>query len=212
MRRPMPPVRPLPVRLLPLRFPVTRFLVGVALLTVAACSPARTASRDAPPVRPQPVRVDLRGTETFDPSAYPAAVPAEAPTAPAVAHDVPQTLLDNATAAAPAPPPPRPAPTPAPERPVTRPGSLRTITGYRVQIFQSSNKDEADRRVADAIAWWRRTNEGTPEVYTLYRAPYYRVRVGNYATRGEADRAARSVGGSFPGSFVVQDRVTVRQQ
>ena len=66
-------------------------------------------------------------------------------------------------------------------------------------------------RVADAIAWWRRANDGTPEVYTVYRAPYYRVRVGNYATRGEADRAARSVGGSFPGSFVVQDRVTVRQ-
>ncbi len=202
MRRPLPPVRFVSVRFLPL----------AVLLAVAACSPARTATRDAAPARPQPVRVDLRGSETFDPAAYPAAADATVPAEPAVAHDVPQTLLDNATAAAPAPTPrPRPAPTPEPERPAARPGALRTITGYRVQIFQSSSKDEADGRVADAIAWWRRANDGTPEVYTVYRAPYYRVRVGNYATRGEADRAARSVGGSFPGSFVVQDRVTVRQ-
>lgn len=189
--------------------PALRLLPLVALLAVSACTPARTATRPDVPVRPAAPRVELAGTETFDPSAYPADAPASA--VPAVVHDVPQTLLDNATAAAPERP--DPAPTSGTTRPDRPSGgtTLRTITGYRVQIFQSSDKDEADRRVADAMTWWRRANGGTPEIYTVYRAPYYRVRVGNYATRGEATTAARSVGGTFPGSFVVQDRVTVRQ-
>lgn len=157
----------------------------------------------------RPVSADVRSTETFDPSAYPATGQRETPATPDVAHDVPADLLANRTPAAPTAAP-RPS-TPA-ERPTTpREPVMRTVNGYRVQIFQSSSKDDADRRVAEAIAWWRRTNAGTPEVYTVYRAPYYRVRVGNYASRAEADRAARSLGGSFPGSLVVPDRVTVLQ-
>ena len=184
-----------------------RLLPLVLFAAVSACTPARTATRPDVPARPAAPRVELAATETFDPSAYPADAPESA--VPAVAHDVPQTLLDNATAAAPERPDPAPVTAP-PDRP-SGGTTLRTITGYRVQIFQSSNKDEADRRVADAMTWWRRANGGTPEIYTVYRAPYYRVRIGNYATRGEAVSAARSVGGTFPGSFVVQDRVTVRQ-
>ena len=189
--------------------PSLRWWPLLGLFAVAACSPARTATRTPEPER-RPVAADVRPTETFDPSAYPASVRTDAPAIPEVQHDVPEDLLANRTPSTPTPPPTRP--TPPPDRPTTpREPVLRTLNGYRVQIFQSASKDEADRRVADAIAWWRRSTGGTPEVYTVYRAPYYRVRVGNYATRSEADRAARSIGGAFPGSLVVPDRVTVRQ-
>lgn len=185
--------------------------LAVLLVGVAACTPSRPVARETVRRPAVPPGVDVRPTETFDASAYPATITVETPAIPDVEHDVPAELLNNSTP----PPPPRntpPMPPPTPETPaVPREPVLRTVTGYRVQIFQAASKDEADRRVAEAIAWWRRTNGGTPEVYTVYRAPYYRVRVGNYATRVEADRAARSIGGAFPGSFVVQDRVTVRQ-
>jgi hypothetical protein len=182
-----------------------RLLPLVLLLPVAACSSSRprTPAPTRTPERP-PAQADYRTTETFDVAAYPLEAPAD-PSAPVIVHDVPAALMNGTAPDSLAPPAPSRPDTPA------RPGALRTVTGYRVQVFQSSSKDEADRRVADAIAWWRRTQGTAPEVYTAYRAPYYRVRVGNFATRAEASRFAGQLTGTFPSALIVQDRVTVRQ-
>ena len=184
-----------------------RLLPLALILTAAACSSSRPRTAAVPPrapERPAP-EADYRAAETFDVAAYPLEEPVGRGT-PAVAHDVPAALMNGTAPDSLAPASPS---RPGPETP--RPGVLRTITGYRVQIFQSASKDEADRRVAEAIAWWRRTQGNAPEVYTAYRAPYYRVRVGNFATRAEASRFASQLTGAFPSALIVQDRVTVRQ-
>ncbi len=180
-------------------------LVGMLLLvfTLGACASARP--RKTPPARPTtptaPV-ADYTATETFDVGAYPLDTPAQGDAA--VRHSVPAALLNGTAADSLAAAAPRPAPGPP------RPGVLHTVTGYRVQIFQSASKDEADRRVADAIGWWRRTQTGSPEVYTAFRAPYYRVRMGNFATRSEASQFAAQLASAFPSALLVQDRVQVR--
>lgn len=192
----------------------TLFVLPLAAASLAACSSSRPMTPAPPPPPPVP-RVDVAATETLDLGPYMAERPVETPP---VEHEVPADLMNNAvreaprstTETRPGTTPTRPTSPPGTNRP-TRP-VFRTVNGYRVQAMQSTNRVEAERAAQTAMAWWRRTRGGSPEVYLVYRAPYYRVRVGNYAERGEADRVARSLNASFPNAFAVPDRVTVRQQ
>ena len=210
------PVIALPALSLPLaRRRALVLALPLAALGLAACSSSRpVAPRPAPSVPAAP-RVDIAATETMPLGPYLAERPAEAVP---VEHEVPAELMNNAVREA-----PRPPPAPAPSRPTTpsRPTApatprptrpvFRTVQGYRVQVVQSTNRADAERAVQTAMAWWRRSRGGSPEVYLVYRAPYYRVRVGNYSERGESDRVARSLNASFPNAFSVPDRVTVRE-
>ncbi|MCA0269301.1 MAG: SPOR domain-containing protein [Bacteroidetes bacterium] len=188
----------------------TLFVLPLAAASLAACSASRPIAPPAPPPAPPAPRVDVAATETLDLGPYVVERPAE--TRP-VEHEVPADLMNNAVREAPRPTAETPSSRPT-TTPPSRPGRtvFRTVNGYRVQAMQSTNRVEAERAAQTAMAWWRRTRGGSPEVYLVYRAPYYRVRVGNYAERGEADRVARSLNASFPNAFAVPDRVTVRQQ
>ncbi len=162
------------------------------LLTVAACSSTRPTTDDRDDgALPVPAQIDHSAYETFDERPYredaTASTADEGPQ-----HDVPQRLLDGTYAT-----------------PQIEPGTRQTVQGYRVQVFQSTDKAEADARVDQAVAWWNSRHQGTPEVYTVFRAPYYRVRVGNYGTRESANAALRDLRARFPQALLVQDRVTV---
>lgn len=68
------------------------------------------------------------------------------------------------------------------------PASLDMIQGYRVQVFSSTNIDEARAKKAEMDIlvpdeWF----------YLEYESPSYKVRAGNFATRFEADRFARTL-------------------
>jgi hypothetical protein len=101
-----------------------------------------------------------------------------------------------------------------PETPVTRVAgdtseplpdaeSPEFVQGYRVQIFASSNIDEAKKM--------KETAEGLfPDewFYTTYDAPTYKLRAGNFQARWEADRFAKLLGErGFRSAWVVPDRV-----
>ncbi len=133
--------------------------------------------------------------EDFDPAPY-----EEAPIEPSVevSHDVPAELMQG----------------------TVRESGMRTARGYRIQIFNTADKDAADNEVARIIEWWRaeRTSGGgsdlfrsaMPPVYTVYRQPYYRIRLGNFATRAQAERALSAVSARFPGALIVPDTVTLQ--
>lgn len=172
-------------------------LTLVFLLFLAACSGPRPVEPIVQPERPV-APVQHSAYETFDASAYnepPVQVITEAPP---VVHDVPAALLENRAAV----------------RVEGGSGRRVTVNGFRIQIFQSASKPEADARADQAIRWWEQQSSGldlpeTPEVYTLYRAPYYRVRVGNFATRSAANAARAELQRQFPNAFIVQDRVSI---
>lgn len=48
-----------------------------------------------------------------------------------------------------------------------------------------------------------------PGIYLVYKQPYYRIRVGNFARRADAEQALDVVKPHFPNAFVVPDEVTV---
>lgn len=87
-------------------------------------------------------------------------------------------------------------------------------TGYRIQVFSDNNV-----RTAKANAEYRKraVEQRLPGVraYLTYEAPYWRVRVGDYRTRVEADAAMREIKNSFPAFAsevrLVRDRVNVSQ-
>lgn len=175
----------LPVRL--------ALLLGCLLLS--ACSGPREAAEPEPP--PPPQTYALSEFEDFDPSAY-----RDEPQSRTVDvdHDVPGALMDGK---------------------VERANTSRMTDGYRVQVFSTQNKAEADAKVDALIAWWRSRDsagdldgvypgsEDEPPVYLAFRQPYYRVRVGNFATRAEARAFQGYIERSFPGAFVLPDRVVL---
>lgn len=95
--------------------------------------------------------------------------------------------------------------------------------GYRIQVFSSQDKRDADRLVEDVVAWWREEvrngdltavypgNPSPPPVYLDFRQPYYRIRIGDFSTRSEAQAVLRLVGARFAGAFIAPDTVTPRR-
>jgi hypothetical protein len=82
-------------------------------------------------------------------------------------------------------------------------GSVETIQGFRVQVYSTPSIDEAKAKKAEIEAafpaeWF----------YVQYDAPAYKVRAGNFLSRLEADRFARTLADrGFAGTWVVPDRI-----
>ena len=88
-------------------------------------------------------------------------------------------------------------------------------SGFRIQVFASRDKTEADAEVERAIAWWEanRSKFGGPKrppVYIDYEQPWYKVRLGDYVERSEASDVADRLTERFKGAFVVPSEVKLK--
>lgn len=79
------------------------------------------------------------------------------------------------------------------------------IEGYRIQIFMESG-NEAVGRAQEAIATF---SEMFPniETYLSFGQPYYRVRVGNFRTRLEAENQMRNISLHFNKAFIIKEDI-----
>ncbi len=172
----------------------TLLMAGLTVVLFAAgCSGGRGTTGTATDGDVQRDVVRMSDYEDFDAAPYTEEEP-EMQTA--VDHDVPENLMTGRADQ----------------------GVERVIQGYRIQIYQSLDKAQAIEQEEAAIAWWDDVQiENRPEglfedglpAYLDYRQPYYRVRIGDFLSREDAERAARVVGIRFPGSFIAPDVVTV---
>ena len=86
---------------------------------------------------------------------------------------------------------------------VLTPVVAETISGFRVQVFLTQEIDEANQ-IKDTVA------AKVPDewVYVVYDAPYYKVRVGNFADRSAANIMVRKLSqGGYKDAWVVPDKV-----
>ena len=98
-------------------------------------------------------------------------------------------------------------------------GVARTIEGYRIQIFSTQEKRAAEEVLSSATDWWEQAQEGAPDTLTNedlsavieYRQPYYRVRVGAFAERQQAERALNFVKEEYPDAFITRGTVTITE-
>lgn len=176
---------------------VSTAVTAVVVLTLGACASSRNVADDAAVRELQEYIDNIDAYEDFDVTAYvdpPPVVTAN------VDHDVPPELMTGTVES----------------------GSrkLVTIQGFRIQVHSSLDKEGAVAAEERAKAWWRTIRpEEKPAslkradlpVYLKYAQPYYRVRVGNFATREDAEVALQLIQQRFPRAFIAVDRVTVLQ-
>jgi hypothetical protein len=174
---------------------VSLWTLAAVAVSLAACSgPSRTASGPVDVPDETPV-LDLSSTETFDVDPY----RDEAPRSPVIVeHDVPEALMQSRADA----------------------GVVQVVDGFRVQVFSSLDRNEAVMAEEEVSEWWNGLSQriraeygadSTLGIYNNYRQPLYRVRVGDFTRRVDAERLMALMASRFSTVFVVPDRVTIRR-
>lgn len=85
-------------------------------------------------------------------------------------------------------------------------------TGYRIQVY-SDNRQRLAKQRAEQIAGEISGIYPLIGTYMAYKAPYWRLRVGNYLTREEAEIALEDLKTKFPSlageMVIVRDRIII---
>ncbi len=79
----------------------------------------------------------------------------------------------------------------------------RAGPGFRIQVISTTDRTKA-------IAAKTKIYQVYPELkpYFLYQSPYYRLKVGNFKTRTEAEEYLPTLSREFPGTaFIVKDTI-----
>ncbi len=79
------------------------------------------------------------------------------------------------------------------------------MAGYRVQIFFAGgnfSKDKAQQELDEFVLEY----EGY-KAYLSFKAPYYRVRVGDFRTVLEATAFLKRIEQAYPSAFIVEDKI-----
>ncbi|MEO5682424.1 MAG: SPOR domain-containing protein [Chitinophagaceae bacterium] len=82
----------------------------------------------------------------------------------------------------------------------------RNVAGFRIQVINTSDRNAA-------ISAKTKIYQLYPELkaYLLYQAPYFRLRVGNFKDKEEAEDYRKSLSKEFPNSvFLVRDTIEVK--
>ena len=89
-------------------------------------------------------------------------------------------------------------------------GSSQNIAGFRIQVFSDNNIRTAK---GEATAKSKHITEAFPRLrsYITYDAPYWRLRVGDFRSRSDAEEVAEEIKRQFPSYsrevLVVRDRI-----
>ncbi len=78
--------------------------------------------------------------------------------------------------------------------------------GYSVQIFFDSGVDA--QKKAESVVEKYKKDFNDEDAYVFYEAPYFKVRAGNCRTRLEATRLKKSIELQFPGSFIIECKIS----
>ena len=80
--------------------------------------------------------------------------------------------------------------------------------GFRIQIYSGPSPSIADTVAKLFRTWSIQYIAGySPETYTFFKAPYYRVHVGDFHDRTRAYSTSQIIKRQFPDAWVVYDRV-----
>ncbi len=77
-----------------------------------------------------------------------------------------------------------------------------TMSGYRVQIHYGNNRTRATEIKAEFIL----THPDIP-TYLIYQQPNFKVRLGDFKTRIQAQELLDNITADYPASFIVRDEV-----
>ena len=91
---------------------------------------------------------------------------------------------------------------------------------YHVQLDMTKEKEAANQILGRALKWWEAhsasvaarplTEVDASPVTVAWRAPLYRVRIGPFASRAQAESVLETAQSSFPGAFVRPDSLSTQ--
>jgi hypothetical protein len=84
----------------------------------------------------------------------------------------------------------------------------RTMSGYRLQVINSNDRNKV-------FAAKARIYQTYPELkpYLMYQPPFYKLKVGNFKTKEEAEEYRKELSREFPsGVYVVRDIIEVKPE
>jgi len=79
------------------------------------------------------------------------------------------------------------------------------IEGWRIQIFFEAGNYSKSQAI-EAKSNFVNKYSNVP-VYLIFQEPYYKVRIGDYRTKMEAEAFLKKISGSYPNAFVVKDEI-----
>lgn len=80
------------------------------------------------------------------------------------------------------------------------------VRGYRVQVLNTNNRVLANKTKADLYSRFP-----SQKVYIVYRSPFFKVRIGNFLKRDEAESLMHALSSRFSsGIYVVPDLIEYR--
>ncbi|MBI1305757.1 MAG: hypothetical protein GC181_03980 [Bacteroidetes bacterium] len=80
------------------------------------------------------------------------------------------------------------------------------ISGYRIQIYFGHNRNEA---LAVESKFKSYFSEWSSECYVVYYEPNWRVRVGNYYSKIDAQPMMKELQKEFDNVFLIRDKITL---
>lgn len=84
----------------------------------------------------------------------------------------------------------------------------KTARGYRLLVINTNKREEAIAAKTKVYTYFP-----DQKAYLLYQSPYFKVKVGNFKERKEADEFRQLLNRYFPkGVFVIHDIIEVRPQ
>ncbi|WP_310685435.1 SPOR domain-containing protein [Aliifodinibius sp. S!AR15-10] len=87
-------------------------------------------------------------------------------------------------------------------------GNRDPFQGFRIQLISTRNVSMADSVAKSFRIWSDTTITGfTPETYTTFQQPHYRVHVGDFNNRQRAIEFSQLVKRKYPDAWVVHDRI-----
>ncbi len=85
--------------------------------------------------------------------------------------------------------------------------SVSTASGFRIQIFSESGVNSKNKAYAAQDAF--RARYPDVGVYLTFKSPNYKLRVGDFRTRLEAQRFLIDLMADYPNAFIISDPVNL---
>ena len=82
------------------------------------------------------------------------------------------------------------------------------MNGYRVQIFSGSGQNARATMLSISQQFLRNFPDfDNAQIYTEYKAPYFKMCVGDFRSKGEANAFYHKIKGLYPDSYVVKAKI-----
>ncbi|MFH0867028.1 MAG: SPOR domain-containing protein [Bacteroidota bacterium] len=78
-----------------------------------------------------------------------------------------------------------------------------SIKGFRIQIFFDSGNNSKSKAISAMSEF--RSKHSKVEAYLMFQEPNYKVRVGDFRTRMDAQRFLHKIADAYPNAFIVKD-------